>query len=252
MIAIVSDVHANLEALTAVMADIDKRGIKRVFFLGDIVGYGPNPAEVLDFIKQFEFCLLGNHDEACLIGPSKKFNPVAQRATWWTRSQICPDELSGAFLKPGQYQQRKDQWAFLQSLKPVRMVNETMFAHDTPAEPGSWRYVRSREEADLGFKKNPNVKLFFFGHSHQPGVWTETGYIQVEPGKKFTFAKRQMVNVGSVGQPRDRDPRACYVILEPDGFRFFRVPYDVAKTQAKIRANTELDSVLADRLGKGE
>ena len=252
MIAIVSDIHANLEALQAVYQDIVKRGIQRIFFLGDIVGYGPNPGEVLDFIKHFEFCLLGNHDEACLKGPSTKFNQVAQRATWWTRSQICPDELSGAFMKPAQYQQRKEQWTFLQSLKPVRVVGETLFVHDTPAEPGSWRYVRSHEEAEKGFRAHPAMRLFFFGHSHQPGVWTETGYVLPEPGRKFDFRKRVMVNVGSVGQPRDRDPRACYVVLETDGFRFFRIPYDLAKTQEKIRANPELDVVLAERLGKGE
>ena len=252
MIAIVSDIHANLEAFQAVHADLRQRGCQRIFFLGDIVGYGPNPAEVLDFIKHFEFCLLGNHDEACLKGPQVKFNEMAQRATWWTRSQVCPDELEMSFLRPGLLQQRKEQWAFLKSLKPVRIVGETMFVHDTPAEPGSWRYVRSPEEAELGFRAHPRIRLFFFGHSHQPGVWTESSYIQAEAGRKFDFSRRVMVNVGSVGQPRDKDPRACYVILEPDGFRFYRVPYDLAKTQEKILANPELDPYLAERLAKGE
>jgi predicted phosphodiesterase len=252
MIAILSDVHANIEALTAVYKDLTQRGIKRTFFLGDIVGYGPNPVEVLEFIKHFEFCLLGNHDEACLKGPGKNFNKAAARSALWTRKQICPDEMSGAFLRPGLYQQRKQQWEYLQNLKPVRIIGDIMFVHDTPAQPGSWRYVRNRAEADLGFQKYPAMRAFFFGHSHQPGVWLEKGYLPAEPGRKFDFKQRVMVNVGSVGQPRDKDPRACYVVLEPDGFRFFRVPYDFSKTQEKIRACPELDPVLADRLAKGE
>ena len=251
MIAILSDVHANLEALTAVYKDLTQRGIQRIFFLGDIVGYGPNPSEVLDFIQHFEFCLLGNHDEACLKGPPKDFNAVATRAAWWTRRQVCPEEMTAAFLRPGEYHKRQERWEYLLNLKPVRTMGDMMFVHDTPAQPGSWRYVRRREEADAGFAAHPTMRAFFFGHSHQPGVWTESDYLAAEPGKKFEFSQRLMVNVGSVGQPRDKDPRACYVILETDGFRFFRVPYDYVKTQEKIRACPDLDPVLADRLSQG-
>ncbi len=253
MIALLSDVHANLEALSAVWKDVSQRGIPRAFFLGDIVGYGPNPAEVLDFIKNFEFCLMGNHDEACLKGPGKAFNSAATSSAWWTRRQICPEEITGAFLRPGEFQKRTEQWEYLLKLQPVRTVGEMMFVHDTPAQPGSWRYVRDRAEADAGFKAHPNIRAFFFGHSHIPGVWTEKGYLKAEPGRKFIFRDlgRAMINVGSVGQPRDKDPRACYVVLEPDGFRFFRVPYDVARTQEKIRAIVDLDKHLADRLGTG-
>jgi len=251
MIAILSDVHANLEALQAVFQDIVSRGIKRVFFLGDIVGYGPNPVEVMEFIRHFEFCLLGNHDEAVLRGPPRNFNAAAQRATWWTREQLCPDELNAGFLRRAEYQRRKEYWEFLLKLKPVRVVGETMFVHDNPSRPGSWRYVRSQEEALKSFQAHAGMRAFFIGHSHIPGVWTEEGRVAPEPGQKFDFRKRVLVNVGSVGQPRDKDPRACYVILETDGFRFFRVPYDVEKTQRKIRGNPELDPFLAERLAKG-
>jgi diadenosine tetraphosphatase ApaH/serine/threonine PP2A family protein phosphatase len=251
MIAILSDVHANLEALQAVYQDLVKRRIRRIFFLGDIIGYGPNPIEVLEFIKHFEFCLLGNHDEAVLLGPPKSFNTYAQRATWWTRSQLCPDELAAAFLRPAEYRRREEYWEFLSKLKPVRLVGETMFVHDNPVRPGAWRYVRTREDADKGFRARPEIRAFFLGHSHQPVVWTEDERIVPEPGQKFAFSQRVIVNVGSVGQPRDKDPRACYVVLEPDGFRFFRVPYDVARTQEKILANPELDPILAERLAKG-
>jgi predicted phosphodiesterase len=251
MIAILSDVHANVEALSAVFKDLTQRGIRRIFFLGDIVGYGPNPAEVLEFIKHFEFCLLGNHDQACLNGSGKGFNSAAATSTLWTRKQICPDELAGAFLQPRKYEQRLDHWEYLLKLKPVRTVGEMMFVHDTPAAPGSWRYVRNRAEADAAFTANPKMRAMFFGHSHCPAVWTEKEKIPAEPGRKFDFSQRILVDVGSVGQPRDKDARACYVVLEPDGFRFLRIPYDVAKTQEKIRACASLDSSLADRLEKG-
>ena len=251
MIAILSDVHANLEALTAVYKDLRQRGIQRAFFLGDIVGYGPNPAEVLDFIQHFEFCLLGNHDEACLKGPPSNFNAMAAKAVWWTRRQVCPDELSNPFLHPSEYLKRKENWDYLLKLRPVRTMGDMMFVHDTPAAPGSWHYVLKQEDASAGFRAHPGIRAFFFGHSHKPGVWTEEGFSFAEPGKRFDFKQRVMVNVGSVGQPRDKDPRACYVLLEPDGFRFFRVPYDLAKTQEKIRACPDLDPVLAERLAKG-
>src|SRR3982750_3176316 len=151
MIAILSDVHANLEALQAVWKDLFNRGAKRVFFLGDIVGYGPNPAEVLDFIKHFEFCLLGNHDEACLSGPPANFNAAAASAALWTRKQVCPNELTGAFLRRAEHRRRTELWEYMQKLQPSRRIGDMLFVHDTPADPGSWRYVIKREEADAGF-----------------------------------------------------------------------------------------------------
>jgi diadenosine tetraphosphatase ApaH/serine/threonine PP2A family protein phosphatase len=251
MIAILSDVHANLEALQAVYRDLRERGVERTFFLGDIVGYGPDPNAVLDFIQDFEFCLLGNHDEAVLQGPPVTFNPLAQRATWWTRAQICPSEMSAAFLRRGEHERRKKYWTYLLSLKPVRTVGETMFVHDDPSRPGSWRYLLKGENVQRAFRAKPEIRAFFVGHSHLPAVWSEDNMTIPETGQKFEFNRRLLINVGSVGQPRDKDPRACYVILEPDGFRFFRVPYDIEKTQQKIIENPELDSFLAERLEKG-
>jgi predicted phosphodiesterase len=252
MIAILSDVHANLEALQAVWKDVMKRGAQKVYFLGDSVGYGPNPVEVLDFVTHFEFCLLGNHDEALLTGPPKSFNAAAAGAINFARKLICPDLLSGKFLRRAEYKRRVQLWDFLLKLKPSRQLADMLFVHDTPADPGSWKYVFKQEDAHRGFEANPFTRAFFLGHTHRPCIWTESDCKDAEPGRKYFFKERVMVNVGSVGQPRDNDPRACYVLLEPDGFRFFRVPYDIALTQEKILDCKELDPALALRLGKGQ
>jgi diadenosine tetraphosphatase ApaH/serine/threonine PP2A family protein phosphatase len=249
MIAVLSDVHANLEALKAVIRDVRARGVQRLFFLGDIIGYGPNPREVLDFLRHFEFCLMGNHDRAVLTGPPKYFNPVARKATEWTRKQIHLSGLRFQFLRPRERRRRKEYWNFLLGLKPHRKVGELFFAHDNPTNPGNDMYVRKAQDAELAFRKHPDVKAFFIGHSHVPALWYRGRKDKPETGRKYAFDEPVIVNVGSVGQPRDKDPRACYVIVD-DGFRFVRVEYDVRKTQEKIR-RSPLDPVLADRLAKG-
>ena len=249
MIAVLSDVHANFEALSAVVRDIAKRGVSRIIFLGDIIGYGPDPRRVLDFIWRFEFCLMGNHDRAVLTGPPKYFNPVAQRATAWTRKQIHPSELTLRLLRPKEYGLRKQYWSYLVGLPTYRRVNEMFFAHDNPINPGDDRYVRTVEDADAAFAKHADVRAFFIGHSHVPTIFRPGAREKPEFGRKYAFDGRVIVNVGSVGQPRDKDPRACYVLVE-DGFRFVRVEYDIKKTQRKIRGKP-LDPMLAERLAKG-
>ncbi len=249
-IAVLSDVHANIEALRAVFHDIIERGVHRIFFLGDIIGYGPNPREVLDFLQNFEFCLMGNHDRAVLTGPPKNFNLVAQKATTWTRTQIHPAELRWGLFRREERKQRMEYWNFLKDLLPYRRVGEMLFTHDNPTRPGDDHYVRTPEEAKAAFDTHPDVKAFFIGHSHVPWIWWEDGRSErPDFGKKYSFGRRVIVNVGSVGQPRDKDPRACYVILD-DGFRFVRVEYEYQLTMLKIRKSS-LDDKLADRLAKG-
>ncbi len=252
MIAVISDIHGNLEALLAVFDHLRQRRVKRIFFLGDLIGYGPDPGRVIDFLKHFEFCLLGNHDLAVLKGAPDYFNKAAQRAVAWTRSQVSPYEMKMKWLRNKEYIRRLEAWKFLLSLRPARRLGELYFVHDTPAAPGSCGYVRNMETAQKVFAADPGVTAFFIGHSHVPKVITEGGMAVPEYGKKYLFREgRAIVNVGSVGQPRDKDPRACYVILDEEGWRFFRVPYDVEAAAAKIRATGALDSILADRLFKG-
>jgi diadenosine tetraphosphatase ApaH/serine/threonine PP2A family protein phosphatase len=250
VIAVISDIHANLEALLAVFDHLRQRQVRRIFFLGDIIGYGPNPGEVIDYLKRFEFCLLGNHDLAVLKGAPPYFNQAAQRAVAWTRKQVSPFELKFKFLQNAEYVRRLEAWKFLLELRPARRLGDLYFIHDTPADPGSCGYVRNLEQAREIFAKDPAVRGFFIGHSHVPKILTPDSARDPEYGRKYTFKERAIVNVGSVGQPRDKDPRACYVIIDDEGYRFFRVEYDAEAAARKIRA-AGLDPVLADRLLKG-
>jgi len=250
LIAVISDIHANLEALLAVFDHLRQRQVRRIFFLGDLIGYGPNPGEVIDYLKRFEFCLLGNHDLAVLKGAPDYFNAAAQRAVAWTRRQVSPFELKLKFLHNAEYIRRLEAWKFLLELRPARRLGDLYFVHDTPADPGSCGYVRKLEQAREIFAKDPAVRAFFIGHSHVPKIFTQDSAADPEYGRKYLFTTRAIVNVGSVGQPRDKDPRACYVILDDEGYRFFRVEYDVQAAARKIRA-AGLDPMLADRLEKG-
>jgi predicted phosphodiesterase len=250
MIAVISDVHANIEALEAVMQDIKRRNIERVFFLGDIVGYGPNPLEVLNYLKDFEYCLIGNHDAAVLYKVPENFNHIAKRAAEWTRRQIDPSMHKNP-LAYKTARLKRESWDFLQSLKTVFTVHDLMFCHDTPASPGSSLYVRNGQDAETIFRTLPHFRAFFIGHSHIPRIHTRSESITPEPGRHYKFSDRMIFNVGSVGQPRDGDPRSCYVIID-DGVRYIRVPYDNEKTAKKIIEVPELDSFLAKRILLGK
>jgi diadenosine tetraphosphatase ApaH/serine/threonine PP2A family protein phosphatase len=251
MIAVLSDVHANLAALQAVLADAGARALARFFFLGDIVGYGPDPVAVVDLARQFEYCLLGNHDRAVVHGVPPDFNKIARAAAEWTREQLDPERLRLRALRPARYAEAQARWAFLRALKPGVILSEMMLVHDHPGDPGSDRYVNSLAAARECFAGHPGLRAFFVGHSHRPRILTPHESIIPEPGRKYSFPKDEpvLVNVGSVGQPRDGDPRACYCIVD-DGYRFIRLPYDVEATAAKIKA-AGLPESLAVRLRVG-
>jgi len=247
--AFISDIHANLEALTSVLADIKSRGFEEIFCLGDVVGYGPDPVLVTDLVRQnVRATILGNHDEALVKGPWG-FNPVARMAMEWTRKKLRP-----RIFRPGS----RSRWQFLAGLTLRHEWQGYLLVHGSPRDPTS-EYILPYDVA--GARPGMFQELFdsfdsvcLVGHTHMAGVFEEGPRFvpQNRVGETFQKGKGKMiVNVGAVGQPRDQDWRACYLSVEDGVFRFHRVEYDVERTQAKIRAIPELDDRLADRLGGG-
>ncbi|MFT3683928.1 MAG: metallophosphoesterase family protein [Phycisphaerales bacterium] len=254
--AIISDVHGNLEALQAVLADIDSRGIKRIICLGDIIGYGPNPIECVDLVRsRCEWALMGNHDFGVLYEPTN-FNAGAESAAFWTRDRLDaePDDAL-----------RRERYEFLGRLR-VRVVEtcpdgrtSLLAVHGSPRRPIN-EYIFPDDVANAPdkistiFERVPRVCVV--GHTHVPGVFTDEPDFY-PPGEltdstyQFTESEKAIINVGSVGQPRDMDPRASYVVLSDRGVSFARVPYDVEAVAAKIRAVPQLPEWLADRLFEG-
>jgi predicted phosphodiesterase len=257
VIAIVSDIHSNLAALEAVLEDIRSRNIERVLCLGDIVGYGPNPRECVARCNEFEVTIMGNHDEAIFHSrKADEFNLRAEMALEWTR-----DELAGG----GTEDEVAQRFTFLRDL-PVShelTIDEApvLLVHGSPRRPLREyifpRDVRNQDKMREIFSRFPG--LCFVGHSHVPGIYTdELNYIhptELELLRIYHFDEGQkaIVNVGSVGQPRDSDPRACYVTLtdQADAVVFRRVKYDVEKTRDLIHRATGLDNSLGDRLLEG-
>jgi predicted phosphodiesterase len=241
--ALISDVHSNLEALDAVLEDIHQQGISEVYCLGDIVGYGPNPRECLDKVMELDVCILGNHDEAVLFDPVG-FNLVALRAILWTR-----DQLKGHRGESAAAMRRRD---FLGELPRIRTEEHFMFVHGSPLEPTN-DYVFPGDAFDAGKMEalfDRIERYCFQGHTHMPGVFTHGEFISPEECN-FQYRltdEKVMINVGSVGQPRDGDPRACYVVLIDDQVTFRRVEYDIDTTVEKIYAIVDLENSLGDRL----
>jgi predicted phosphodiesterase len=248
--ALISDIHSNLESLEAVLADIQSQGITEIFCLGDLVGYGPNPREVIDEVMKFKVCLLGNHDQGALFDP-EGFNSGAERAIFWTRSQL---ETNGG----GSNTQRQKRWDFLGELPRSHQEEggKFLFVHGSARNPLN-EYVFPEDI----YTKRKLEKIFsllkqyvFQGHTHVPGVFTENFNFLSPEEINYEFRltnDKVMINVGSIGQPRDGDPRACYVVLEDDLVRFRRIEYPFDKTIAKIYEIPELDNFLGDRLRDG-
>lgn len=254
--AVISDIHGNAEALRQVLADIERRGITRILCLGDIVGYGPEPLVCVDLVRaKCAWSLMGNHDFGVLYEPTN-FNADAQASAFWTREQF--DRESDEGLRAARYD-------FLHRLRvrivetlpnggptllavhgsPRRPINEYIFPDDTQQDPGKMQSIFERIE-----------RIAIVGHTHVPGVFTsepdfyppgELG----DNGYKFLPGEKALVNVGSVGQPRDGDPRASYAIIHADRVQFVRIEYDIEKTARLIRAIPALPDRLADRLFSG-
>jgi len=242
--AALTDIHGNLEALEAVLADLDVRQPAEVVCLGDFVGYGGAPNECVDRVRpRLAAAVAGNHDVAAcgrlLLGG---FSSNAAQAARWTESVLSPGNR-----------------AWLESLPLEVTLPGARLVHASPAEPDAWHYVLSVAEARLEFDAFAE-RLCLIGHSHYPGAFRlgprpdDLGYtrepeVRLEPGCRF------LVNVPSVGQPRDGDPRAGYLLWDDDGddgwVRHVRIEYDVAAARQRI-LDAGLPRFLGDRLQWGE
>ena len=241
-IALVSDIHANIVALEEVWRDIDKQRIDRIVCLGDIVGYGPDPNPcVADIESRCEITIMGNHDEAALGRiDTGYFNEYARMATDWTANQLtdqAKEFLAGLPLS--------------EAYGPLRLV------HASPLDPDAWTYILTLHEADAQFTAFEE-QFCFIGHSHMPLILEEaeqgTKIFSFEDNENVVLSgdKRYIINVGSVGQPRDRDPRASYALFDTDTLTVCvrRLPYDVGEVQRRIM-DAGLPSFLASRLAHG-
>ncbi|MEM9367590.1 MAG: metallophosphoesterase family protein [Planctomycetota bacterium] len=247
--ALISDIHGNFEALQAVLADIESVGVSEIYCLGDIIGYGPNPCECLDTVmRRCAKTILGNHDQAALFDPDG-FNPMALRAIYWTRDQLDAK---------GSNQQINARWDFLGELPRSFEEDELKFVHGSPRDPTNEyvfpEYVFDQRKMEILFGKI--TQYCFMGHTHLPGVFTTScEFISPEEcDHQFDLATAKlMVNVGSVGQPRDENNQACYCIVDTDEkkLQYRRVPYDFDATAAKIYREPDLDNALGDRLKRG-
>ena len=237
--AIIADIHANLEAFQVVLQDIEKQKCTNVACLGDVVGYNANPKECLDTVRAMNIpCVKGNHDEFCSSDtPMEGFSPNAAEAGNWTRGKLSEDD-------------RK----WLRELKFLRLVSNFTIVHATLDAPQRWGYVFDKLAAAASFTYQ-NTPVCFFGHTHVPVAFIRDSVVRggtyskfrVEPGRKY------FVNVGAVGQPRDGNPKAAYVIYDVDegSIELRRLEYDIAAAQKKILA-AGLPARLAERLAMGK
>jgi diadenosine tetraphosphatase ApaH/serine/threonine PP2A family protein phosphatase len=262
MKAILSDIHGNLDAFQAVLDDVRSRGIDEIVCLGDVIGYGPNPRECLELAGEVaDPLIIGNHEEALLSGDAEAFNSRARRAVDWTRNQIL-----GEIAPPGAPERCRE---ILSRFVKEASIEGIRYYHGSPRSPTreyiTPRDVRNPKKMSAIFDALESV--CFIGHTHIPGVFTEDDPDEEKEAEERRFShaspkdlfdiymlsgEKALINVGSVGQPRDGDVRACYATFDVDTVVFHRVEYDVEPVVAKIRATASLDNTLAERLRLGK
>ncbi len=247
MKALISDIHSNLEAFQAVLNDIKTQAVETTYCLGDIVGYGPNPRECIDLVMNLPLVLLGNHDQGALFDP-EGFNPGAERAIFWTRAQLeSPSENR---------QSRERRWEFLSERPRSHQEDTVLYVHGSARNPLN-EYVFPEDI----YNQRKMEKIFsvvdrycFQGHTHVPGIFTESLQFYSPEEVDYVYeldSRKTLINVGSVGQPRDGDWRACYVLFDGKTVRYRRVEYDIDTTVKKIYAIPDLENFLGDRLRDG-
>jgi diadenosine tetraphosphatase ApaH/serine/threonine PP2A family protein phosphatase len=244
LVALLTDIHGNREALAACLAHAAKNNVVRYVFLGDLVGYGADPGWVVDevraYVERGASVIMGNHDAAVLTGP-RGMNPVAAAAIEWTSAQLDADQR-----------------AFLRQLPMWIEDGERLFVHANAWAPADWGYIFSIREAAWSIEATPFARTFC-GHVHVPVLYSMdaagkiSGFTPVAGvGVPLRPERRWLAVIGAVGQPRDRNPAACYALLDDqrEVLTYVRVPYDSARAAQKILA-AGLPPVLATRLGEG-
>ena len=226
--AVISDIHSNLEALTKALEIIDQRSVDEIICLGDIVGYGANPNECLALVrKRCSIVIKGNHDEA-LLNESiiSHFTDDARSAIVWTRKQISKENIS-----------------YIRTLSLSIKKDDLLFVHASPCYPEQWNYILEDDTAANALQCF-SESLCFIGHTHTPAIFSTAGRV-----RSIMKGERYLVNVGSVGQPRDRKADLSFGIFDMDTWSYenIRSPYDVKKAGDKI-LNSELPPRLAQRL----
>ncbi len=246
-VLVISDIHANLEALNTVLeAAHQNGGFDQIWCLGDVVGYGPNPNECVARLREFEhICVLGNHDAAALGQINiEDFNPDAKQAVLWTQRQLTPATRT-----------------YLENLPEKRVIGDYTIVHGSPQNP-VWEYILSPSTAHAQFA-HFHTPVCLVGHTHVPAVYHHfsdhqgrwvTAWHFPEPGDVYELhdPDRWIVNPGSVGQPRDQDPRAAYALLDVEArkWAYYRIPYNVERTQYLMR-QAGLPARLIARLSYG-
>jgi len=237
---ILSDIHANIEALTSVLLSAEKEG-EITYCLGDIIGYGPNPSECLEVMRRYSpLTVLGNHEAAVLHpGLTAVFNPEARKAIFWTTEHIFEED-----------------WEQIRFFPIQKKQENIILVHSGLIEPERWHYLNSDEDLEANLRCVDPGQVCFFGHTHIPGVYcfkdNRFSSLPIDKEVKLESGNKYLINVGSVGQPRDKDPRAAYCVFDPDlkTVAIRRVSYDYRATQRKI-IDTDLPAFLASRLSSG-
>ena len=244
-LAVITDLHANREAVSAVLAHAQAHGAEAHVFLGDYVGYGADPGWVLDRVREHvargAIAVLGNHDEAVVVGPSPTMVAEAKTSATWTRTQLSAEQL-----------------AFLKALPLTATASDCLFVHANAFAPGAWGYIEGRSEAARSLLATPH-RFTFCGHMHEPRLYHlaangKGGEFVPLAGEPIVLSaqRRWLAIPGATGQPRDGNPAACYASFDTKSatLTFHRVPYDHEAAGAKIRA-AGLPPRFADRLRVG-
>lgn len=235
---ILGDIHANLEALDAVLEEMDKQGVKKYVSVGDVVGYGANPSECLKRLRDIGAVIVaGNHDQAiCGLLSVEFFNSYARASCFWTQKNLSQEELN-----------------YLKSLRLIEYVDNFTVVHSGLYYPENFEYIQTSYDAHLSFDCQ-TTKLAFIGHSHIPVVFykKKTVIFNQSAEIRLNDAEKILVNVGAIGQPRDENPDAVCGIYDADEgvVRLKRIRYDVDKAATKIK-KAGLPEILAERLKYG-